>query len=240
MLRCLLVTCVLLPACARPPAPRPPREERPAAVDAAVPVADTPAVARVAPEVGRWSVVVDKEIRAVHARNHYRETTRVSLVLELGQDGAATACRGHSSQSSNSGPKVDRVDRTREQQGYQGTWQATEDGLVIDLVPADTPCSQERAYTNLAPGWWHLTCRIASVTPAAPPALVCQLANGQLTFEEGYGLNVPVAGGRAIVLGQGNGLRVSWTEDAVPPAHVDPEVTIEVAPVRVENDTWQR
>jgi hypothetical protein len=43
---------------------------------------------------------------------------------------------------------------------------------------------------------------------------------------------------RWLLLGGGNGLRITWTEDSVPPAERPPTVTVEPSPDRVRDDTW--
>lgn len=194
---------------------------------------------------GRWAVDIGKTTSATHARNLYREATRASFVLDLDPGGQAHACRGIRTRTSNDGPTVHNGENTRSQQGYRGRWEVRGEWVHVDLELDAGRCAASRLYENLAPKAWRLRCRALAPGDRGEfkgPLLACALDNAaEHQYRESYGYFVPeVTEGEWLLLAPGDGLRVEWHDDTLPPEAGPSQVTLKPAASRVEDDTWSR
>jgi hypothetical protein len=171
-----------------------------------------------APEIGPNIAVV--EVRPGHYAGSFRYhnfsscsrswsdyTARTSFVMDLGEDGVATACRGR--RIDHAGP--DFREAAEEQQGFRGPWRRDGDAIEIQLALDDAACPQRRGYTNLEPLPWHMRCRgLAPTEPGAGPlpgpVLACQFATRVYTEELGYALP-RILSGEWMLLGDGHGVQ---------------------------------
>lgn len=194
---------------------------------------------------GRYAVDVVKTLKGTHARNWVREDGRASFVLSLNAGGEANACRGIRSLATNDGPNVHTRTDTASQQGYRGRWERKGEWLHVALNVDDSRCARQPLYDNLAPQRWLLRCR--TLTPGehsqyGEPLLACALDNeAEHQYRESFGYFVPeVIAGEWLLLGKGDGLRVDWHDDSVPPGANPSQVTLTPAKSRVEDDTWTK
>ncbi|MCY1057300.1 hypothetical protein [Nannocystis sp. SCPEA4] len=194
---------------------------------------------------GRYAVDVHKTLSGTHGRDLAREDSRASFVLELEPNGQASACRGIRSYSSYDGDSVHNVSNTRQQQGYRGRWQMAGEWVQVELGIDDTRCAKEQLYENLAPRPWHLRCR--KLEPAehgrvSAPLLACALENErEHQYRESFAYFVPeVIAGEWLLLAPGDGLRVNWHDDTVPPGGNPPKIELKPAQGRVADDTWMK
>src|SRR5690349_17899159 len=100
---------------------------------------------------GRYAVAIQLSRRGTHARNRVRESSTMSLVLELAADGAATACRGWDYAFTNDGPTVQSEDRFREQLGFRGRYQVRDGVAEAELAVDNAVCSAIAEYTKGPP-----------------------------------------------------------------------------------------
>ncbi|MFY0537462.1 hypothetical protein [Nannocystis pusilla] len=171
---------------------------------------------------GRYAVDIRKKLSATHARNLVREDSRASFVLSLDANGQVDACRGIRTRSSHSGPGVNSFSSTAHQQGYRGRWELKGEWLHVELNVDDGRCGRQQLYENLQPQRWLLRCRkldSSEHSRYAEPLLACALDNlREHQYQESFAYFVPeVIAGDWLLLAPGDGLRVDWHDDSVPP-----------------------
>lgn len=192
---------------------------------------------------GRYAVAIQLSRRGTHARNRVRESSTMSLVLELSADGAATACRGWDYAIVNDGPTVQTEDRFREQQGFRGRFAVRAGIAEAELSAAEDVCPTIGEYTKGAPrrsSTMKLRCVLASPrTGSLPrPVLLCDWSDATTPEVEALRIR-DVAPRPWIVLAGGNGVRIKVT--GAPPKLIgDPaRVTVEPAPAPIDASAWQ-
>lgn len=193
---------------------------------------------------GRFANAIRKTTRATHARQRVREDMASSFILELLPGGGATVCRGWSYQSSNDGPKVHTAESLREQLGYRGRWQERDGWVHLDLRLDDTVCPRVAQYSGLVPDHapeWHLRCLpvVSRTGSPAGPLFAC----GGLDPEPRFGEDGPhalsgILPGSWIVLGAGNGLRISSEGTSVDARGAPPTIRVELSSDRIETGAW--
>jgi hypothetical protein len=192
---------------------------------------------------GRYAVAIQLSRRGSHARNRVKESSTMSLVLELAGDGTATACRGWDYAFTNDGPTVHSEDRFREQLGFRGRYQVRDGVAEAELAVDNAVCPAIAEYTKGTPRRQSaMKLRCLAATPragsATGPALLCDWQDADTPEVEA--LRIRDAAPRPwLLLGGGNGLRIKVT--GAPPKLIgDPaRVTVEDAPTRIEADAWQ-
>ncbi|MCY0988559.1 hypothetical protein OV203_15610 [Nannocystis sp. ILAH1] len=194
---------------------------------------------------GRYAVDVHKKLSGTHARNWLSEDSRASFVLSLDANGQADACRGIRTRSSHSGPGVNSFSSTAHQQGYRGRWELKGEWLHVELNVDDGRCGRQQLYENLQPQRWLLRCRKLGAgehSRYTEPLLACALDNPQEhQYQESFAYFVPeVIAGDWLLLAPGDGLRVDWLDDSVPPGANPSQVALKPAQGRVEDDTWTK
>jgi hypothetical protein len=192
---------------------------------------------------GRYAVAIQFSRRGSHARNRVKESSTMSLVLELAGDGTATACRGWDYALSNDGPTTQSEDRFREQLGFRGRYQVRDGVAEAELVIDDGVCPAIAEYTKGAPrrqAAMKLRCVVATprARPSAAPALLCDWQGGDTPEVEALRVRDAVPA-PWLILGSGNGLRIKVT-GALPKLIGEPvRIAVEDAPARIEADAWQ-
>src|SRR5262249_21445940 len=96
---------------------------------------------------GRYAVAIQRTQSGTHAAMRIREESTASLVLDLSDGGAATACRGWRYNMTNDGGGVHTEDRFREQRGFRGTWTVRDGVAHVDLAADDAVCATVAQYT---------------------------------------------------------------------------------------------
>ena len=192
---------------------------------------------------GRYAVAIQMSRRGTHARNRVRESSTMSLVLELAADGAATACRGWDYAMSNDGPSVHTEDRFREQQGFRGRYQVRDGVAEAELAANDDVCPKIGEYAKGVPRrspTMKLRCVLANPrgTSLNSPVLLCDWYDATTPEVDAYRIR-DVAAKPWMVLGSGNGLRIKVT--GAPPSLIGepPRVAIEPAPIPIDASAWQ-
>jgi hypothetical protein len=192
---------------------------------------------------GRYAVAIQRSRRGTHARNRVKESSTMSLVLELAGDGTATACRGWDYAFTNDGPTVQSEDRFREQLGFRGRYQVRDGVAEAELAIDGGLCPAIAEYTKGMPrrqSMMKLRCVVATPRSGSPagPALLCDWQDADTP--EADALRVREAAPPPwLILGSGNGLRIKVT-GALPKLIGEPvRVTVEDAPARIEADAWQ-
>lgn len=192
---------------------------------------------------GRYAVAIQYSRRGSHARNRVKESSTMSLVLELAGDGAATACRGWDYAFSNDGPTAQSEDRFREQLGFRGRYQVRDGVAEAELVIDDGVCPAIAEYAKGAPRRqtaMKLRCVVATPRnrPTAAPALLCDWQGGDTPEVDALRVR-DAAPPPWLLLGSGNGLRIKVT-GAMPKLIGEPvRITVEEAPARIEASAWQ-
>lgn len=193
---------------------------------------------------GRYAVAIQASRRGAHARNRVRESSTMSLVLDLAADRTATACRGWDYAVANDGPETQTEDRFREQQGFRGRHELR-DGIVhAELVADESVCSPIAEYTKGAPrrsSSMKLRCVLARPRAGVSPTATVLLCDWQdATTPEVAALHTgDVAPRPWILLGSGNGARIKVT-GAMPGTKGDPtKVIAETAPSPIDTDAWE-
>ncbi len=237
---------LLLMACAAPappPAPRPaipvapPKEARTVDVDG-VQVELTAFVA------ARYANVTEISVHATReGTTHESTTAKSSFVLTFGADGLVTGCRGQRVASYLDGGKVSHETRYQEQQGYSGRWKRGEPWVDVELEPDNKTCPQLRRFVDLEPKPWRLRClSVARAGPLSSGGLVCQKTNrAESQFDEEWGHTLSrILPDRWLVLGPGNGLRVTWREEGVG-LHTEKNAVVGVTPAAapIALDAWK-
>jgi hypothetical protein len=192
---------------------------------------------------GRYATLIQKTSKGTHALQVFKEYSATVLLLELGADGDARACRGWRYSSYNDGPKVHTADKLREQQGYRGTYVLVDGVAEVELETDEAVCPSIHQFTYTPKRAARLKLRCALATPCAPgsltgPILVCQPprdAEELFPFRE-TGL-VPEGW---FPLGADNGLLVTIT--GAPQEMVgDPRnVQVERAAAPIGRDAWEQ
>jgi hypothetical protein len=191
---------------------------------------------------GRYAVAIQLSRRGTHARNRVRESSTMSLVLELAGDGAATACRGWDYAMNNDGPTVHTEDRFREQQGFRGRYQLRDGVAEAELVADDEVCPRVAEYAKGVPRratTMKLRCVLAASRGSVPgPVLLCDWHDATTPEVEAFRIR-DVVDKPWMVLGGGNGLRIKVT--GAPPRLIGdpPRVTVEAAPAPIDASAWQ-
>lgn len=160
-----------------------------------------------------------------------------SLVLDLGADGRATACRGK--HMTEVGP--DYRMEMMEQQGFRGTWRRDGAWMDVTLALDDSTCTQRRGYTNREPTPWHLRC--VALTPEANggspitlPVLGCQFVTAVYAEALGYQVEGVLAEGW-VLLGAGAGVRVDLEQGALM-AQLEDRFVLARPTTPITNDAW--
>lgn len=228
-----------------PPTPsEPPSAHGDAAAPPAAPAVDLGAtLAPIAFAPGRYAHVVERSLQGTHALQRLRESSAASLVLELGGDGTATACRGWRYAFTNDGPDVHTQDRFNDQQGYRGTYAVRDGAADVSLTADDAVCPRRRESAMVLERATAIRLRCVLATPRAQagltgPVLACRWFDP--TTDEAHAHLAPGVGPDGwIVLGSGNGLRVKITGQ--PPGSrigAPTTVTAEPAPEPLGFDAW--
>jgi len=167
---------------------------------------------------GRFAVAVQRTLHGTHALQVLGEDSTSSLVLELGSEGTATACRGWQYLFRNDGPEVQTEDRYREQQGYRGRYTVVDGVAEVELKLDGQVCPPifEGALSLARASTLKLRCVMAQ--PSQPlggqlstaPVLLCQSLGGPAPELEPYQA-APLTPEGWFVLGTGHGLRISVT-----------------------------
>src|SRR5690606_10882396 len=89
---------------------------------------------------GRYAIAIQRTLHGTHALQVLDEDSTSTLVLELGADGTATACRGWRYLFRNAGPEVQTEDRYREQRGYRGRYTVVDGVAELELTIDDAVC----------------------------------------------------------------------------------------------------
>lgn len=202
-----------------------------------------PAFAPIEFAPGRYAVAIQLSRRGTHARNRVRESSTMSLVLELTADGAATACRGWDYAMANDGPTVQTEDRFREQQGFRGRYQVRDGIAEAELTADDDVCAKVAEYAKGVPrrsSTMKLRCVLASPREGSVPGpvLLCDWRDATTPEVEAFRIR-EVAAKPWMLLGGGNGLRIKVT--GAPPKLIGdpPRATVEPAPAPIDAGAWQ-
>lgn len=193
---------------------------------------------------GRFANAIQKKSTTRHALQIIREDMTSSFILNLQPDGTATVCRGWRYLLFNDGPLVQTNEHIREQLGYRGFWEYTDDWVSLNLKLDDSVCTRIGEYSQYVPNHsseWQLHC-----LPIMPkghsnltvPVLVCLLTN----VESEFGENEPhiatdILPGRWIVLGSDNGLRIKIDTNSISDSEA-PVVRVAYSADPVEVNSW--
>jgi hypothetical protein len=199
--------------------------------------------ARFAP--GRYATAIQRKLFGTHAMQVLSEDSTSSFTLELGADGAATACRGWRYFFQNDGPEFRSDDRYREQQGYRGHYSVVSGVAEVELALDNTVCPhlfEGQLALRRAPGL-KLRCVLATPGKAsaiAQPVLLCEHADGKPKELDPY-VVAELAPAGWFALGSGNGLRV-WVTGRPPGAYEgdDVKVTAKVADAPLGPNAWEQ
>jgi hypothetical protein len=194
---------------------------------------------------GHYATAIQRTLQGLHALQRLREDSTALFTLELASDGTAIARRGWRYHFSNDGPEVHSEERFHEQQGYRGTF-ALHNGIAeVDLQFDDTVCPaiRESALALARSSAIKLQCVRAMPGPQAvvkAPALLCRwgaLPTGESAAHLVTGLAAP----DWMVLGSGNGLRVSVTGQPAG-SRVGEATQLVAAPASspLQLDAWRR
>jgi hypothetical protein len=195
---------------------------------------------------GRFANAIQRNTKTRHARQVIRENMTSSFVLDLEPEGSATVCRGWRYLFFNDGPTIHTVENIREQLGYRGRWENAGGWVQLEITLDDSICTRVGEYSHLIPNHaspWRL--RFLPIAPRNHPllsisALVCQPTNGEPVFgEDEPHVTAGILPGRWIVLGAGNGLKISVSASAVGGDEV-PVVRVEYSSEPVRTNAWER
>lgn len=194
---------------------------------------------------GKYSVAIGRKLHGTHSLQVLNEESAASLVLELGEDGTASACRGWRSSQRNSGPQVKTEERYREQQGYRGRHVIRDGVAELTLERDDSICAplfEGNLALARAPKL-ELRCVLARATgqlAAVNPLLLCQPLGVTPTELELY--SAPnLAPNGWLALGGGNGLLVRVTgRPAGARAGAEGAVTTALADQPIEGNAWEK
>ncbi len=197
------------------------------------------------PTPGRFANAIQKNTNARHALQVVRENATSSFVANLELDGSATVCRGWRYLIFNDGPNVHTSEHIREQLGYRGHWEHKGEWAYLHIRLDDSVCPRVSEYSQMVPSHspeWHLRC-LPIVPKRHPvltvPALACQLTYGEPVFgEDEPHVVAGILPGRWLVLGAGNGLRITITASSVG-GHESPVVRVESSPDPVPTNAWE-
>lgn len=216
------------------------------ATTGAVPkVALGPGLAPAAFMPGRYATAIQRTMHGTHELQVLNEDSTSMFALELGPDGAATACRGWRYVFHNDGPEVHTEDRYREQQGYRGRYTVVDGVADVALAVDNAVCPHvfEGGLALARAPSLKLRCVMATPSGAGPlpaPVLLCQSADGKPAELEPHGVE-PLAPSGWFALGSGNGLHV-WLTGRPPGAQDGDDVKATVkpadAPLRV--NAWEQ
>lgn len=193
---------------------------------------------------GRYSVAIQRTLQGTHALNHLVQDSTAAFVLELGADGAATACRGWRYNFTNDGPQVHTAQRFREQQGYRGRYTLAGGIAELELNTDDTVCppTHEADLSLTRSPSIKLRCVLAAPHGhplLTTPTLLCEWVGVQTDEPMAYAVDgLGPAGWMA--LGAGNGLRVNVIGQ--PPgsrAGAPTKITAVPAAAPLRNDAWE-
>jgi len=192
---------------------------------------------------GRYAVLVERNMAGVHARDRLTHKSRASLVLELGGDGAATACHGWKQENMIDRARGRQVHELSQQQGFRGTHVVRDGEVDVMLAADDTVCPEVRT-GEARPRAAAMTLRCVLARPRGhatltAPVLLCDWR------EADWGAYYPltadgVAPERWIVLGGGNGVHAQVTGKTISSEGPPVKVMIEPATARIESNTWDR
>ncbi len=194
---------------------------------------------RVAPQLGRGATVVsaaagryavsltrDNVVGCSRGSGH--RSIRASMVLELREDGAVSACVGRRDHYSHDSIDTRYTTEMRERQGYRGRWCRDGAWLDLSLQPSPAVCAPLYETTNTgdrqgalpAPARveWHLRCVGAQLpvdASVAVPLLACTLPAADYNQREAYDAALPEfsSPGLGLVFGRGAGVRVMRRSD---------------------------
>jgi hypothetical protein len=198
------------------------------------------------PGPGRFANVIQRNTYAKHAFQVIRVDMTSSFVLKLEPNGSATVCRGWRYLFFNDGPKVHTEERIREQLGYRGSWEKRDGWVHLHITLDDSVCPRIGQYSHLVPNHsleWHLSC--LPIMPRDHPALVtpilaCKSTNLESEFgEEGPHIVPGLIPGRWIVLGTGNGLRITVEVTSVK-SEEPSAIQVAPSPEPIRADAWER
>jgi hypothetical protein len=194
----------------------------------------------------RYANRTDVSVHATREGTTIENTTgRASFVLAFATEGTVTGCRGQHVDSSVDGPKSSHSTRFEEQQGYSGKWSTSDEVWVdVELTVDNARCKRVRRYTNLEPATWFLRC-VSVVRGGAltMPALACRAAAPMKTQFSETSLHTlrKILPGEWLVLGAGNGLKVSWGEEGIG-LYTEKEavVTVSAAESPITESSWEK
>jgi hypothetical protein len=207
-------------------------------------ITSTPAVPDVGADLtvspalaGHYATDVRYHHESACSRSWDSYTSHTSLVLDVSDDGTATACRGK--HMDDVGPESHL--EMMEQQGFRGTWRRDGAWMDLDLALDDAACPQRRGYTNREPSPWHLRCVALSPTSGSAsavtlPVLGCQFVTPVYTEALGYEVE-GVLPDPWILLGEGHGVRVVLDKGALM-ANLEDRFVLTRAPAPITNDAW--
>lgn len=191
---------------------------------------------------GRYAVLTERRQRGVHARDQLSLWSSASLVLDLSDDGGATACLGQAFEHSVSGAH-DRLESFRVQQGFRGRHAVRDGEAMVELTADDTVCPAVRV--QRAPARLEgitLRCVRAKAREHAAlrePVLLCEWQDiDQVTYSGLAGDGV--APGRWILLGGGHGATVAVTGRLPSTDGADVKAVVAAAAQRLEASAWDR
>lgn len=245
------ILCIALPGCPKSVDMSNPESANSNVTDADT-VAGTPAAESLPPGFvataftpGRYVTIVGRLLNGTHALQVLSEDSTAMLSIELLADGTATATRGWKYSSRNDGPKVQRQESYREQQGYRGTYSVRDTVADVVLNSDDTVCPPSFKGEYKLDRVASLTLRCVHATPPATlgagtgPVLLCRsVTPGVLELQPQ--IVESVADGQWLVLGSGNGLQIS-VKGRPPAAQAgEPMSAVVTAPsTPIAPDAWE-
>lgn len=210
--------------------------------DAAAPDVDLGAGFEALPfAVGRYAVLVERSMAGAHARQHVTHRSFASVVLELGDDGKATACVGWRHAQRVDEPLQDR--RFSLQQGFAGTHALRDRHVVITLAADDAVCPEVRV--DQAPvrmAGMSLRCvraRPRGHASLTEPVLLCEWREADSFTLYDFTAD-GLAPDRWLLLGHGHGVRARVSGKAISTDGAPVKVVAETAAEPIAFDAWNR
>jgi hypothetical protein len=224
-----------------PPSPR----DTDASVPGALPTVDLgPSFEPIGFVPGRFALVNERNQIGMHAKNRLLLQSRASLVLDLGDDGSATACRGWRHDFQVSGPDANQDHRFRVQQGFRGTYVIRDGEVGVTLAADDSLCAEVRE-GEAPPRAMTMTLRCVLAKPrslatVSDPVLVCEWREGD-DFAVAAFTAKGLGPDRQLVLGGGNGIVVQVTGKPESATSGEPvRVKVDPSSTRIERDAWDQ
>jgi hypothetical protein len=174
------------------------------------------------PEPGSYAVSIRSSFSGGCSRSWTNGTTRAVIVLQLGADGTATACRSRVTSSTTTSMSFDDDGPGRsagyrryeeEQQGYRGRWQRDGAGIALAFHTNDSVCPRVFRGTTPPAAMWTMSCaavRSHGEIDLPTAGLACAFPTDASYYEyDGYALRPLISEVQMTLLGPGHGWEIT-------------------------------